>query len=363
MVVSAIRKGQSDIFTYDIPSRKERQITNDIYDDASPRYTDASSKIIFSSNRPTDSLSMGVNPKLADDNNYDVYLYDIDESPKTRMLKRLTKTPYINETNPIEYKRNYYAYISDYNGTKNRYAAKLDEEYDFTALYIKYFENTEKPMDTLLYTDKPTWSGTSFSYRGKSIVLDSTVEKIDTVIHNKDLVTTFPITNYQRGILAHDVSVQAKTTYDLMLFNNKYFIKLSPQERNIEEASKLIESYPNMYRLKSGVTNKQFESGVKCYRSFAEQINEPYNGEITNIKPIETEERIAQDTTQFFFMSEFTPDEYKRPAFIIIPKGMANENLKKGLKISTPKFYDVTFFADQVVTQIDNSIINTYYQF
>ena len=362
LAVSAIRKGQSDIFTYDIPSRKERQITNDIYDDASPRYTDASSKIIFSSNRPTDSLSMGVNSKLADDNNYDVYLYDIDESPKTRMLKRLTKTPYINETNPIEYKRNYYAYISDYNGTKNRYAAKLDEEYDFTALYIKYFEYTEKSMDTLLYTDKPTWSGTSFSYRGKNIVLDSTVEKIDTIIYNKDLVTTYPLTNYQRGILAHDVSAQAKTTYDLMLFNNKYFIKLSPQERSIEEASKPIESYPNMYRLKSGVTNKQYESGVKCFRSFAEQINEPYNGEASNIKPIETEERIAQDTTQFFFISEFTPDEYKRPAYIIIPKEMANESLKKGLKISTPKFYDVTFFADQVVTQIDNSIINTYYQ-
>ncbi|MFA9213118.1 MAG: hypothetical protein ACEQSR_04635 [Candidatus Methylacidiphilales bacterium] len=364
LVVSAIRKGQSDIYVYDIPSRKEKQLTNDIYDDAFPRYTDGSSKIIFSSNRPTDSLNAGVITTIQSNNNYDVYLYDLDESPKTRMLKRLTKTPYVNETSPIEYKRNYYAFISDYNGTKNRYASRLEEEYDFTGIYVKYFEYTEKPMDTLLFTEKPTWSGSSFTYRGKSIVLDSTVEKIDTIVYNKDLVYTYPITNYQRGVLAHDVSAQSKTTYDLMLYNNKYYIKTSTQEKNIEEWSKSIESYPNMYRLKTGVTNKQFESGLRIFRSFAEQINLPDTNYVIKQENEnqESEIRIAQDTSLFFFMSEFTPEEYKRPAFLIMPKTTLAETTKKGLKISSPKFYDVTFFADQVVTQIDNSIINTYYQ-
>ncbi len=363
LVVSAIRKGQSDIFTFDIPSRKEKQLTNDIYDDANPRYTDGSSKIIFSSNRPTDSLNAGIMSGLRPDNNYDVYLYDIEESMKTRMLKRLTKTPYINETNPIEYKRNYYAYLSDYNGTKNRYASRLEEEYDYTAIYIKYFEYTEKPIDTLCYVEKPTWNGSQFTYRGKLITIDSTVEKIDTLVYNKDLVYTYPITNYQRGILAHDVSVQSKTTYDLMLYKNKYYIKMSPQERSIEEWGKTIESYPNMFRLKSGVTNKQFESGLRIFRSFAEQINSPdtfYSKQLD--ESAESEIKVVQDTTQFFFISEFTPEEYKRSAFILIPKIGANETQKRTLKISTPKFYDVTFFADQVVTQIDNSIINTYYQ-
>jgi Tol biopolymer transport system component len=363
LVVSAIRKGQSDIFTFDIPSRKEKQLTNDIYDDANPRYTDGSSKIIFSSNRPTDSLNAGIISSLRPDNNYDVYLYNLEESIKTRMLKRLTKTPYINETNPIEYKRNYYAYLSDYNGTKNRYATRLEEEYDYTAIYIKYLEYTEKPIDTLCYVEKPKWNGSQFTYRGKLITIDSTVEKIDTIVYNKDLVYTYPITNYQRGILAHDVSVQSKTTYDLMLYKNKYYIKMSPQERSIEEWGKTIESYPNMFRLKSGVTNKQFESGLRIFRSFAEQINSPdtFYSKQTD-EAAESEIKIIQDTTQFFFISEFTPEEFKRPAFIVMPKIGANEIQKRGLKISTPKFYDVTFFADQVVTQIDNSIINTYYQ-
>jgi hypothetical protein len=76
----------------------------------------------------------------------------------------------------------------------------------------------------------------------------------------------------------------------------------------------------------------------------------------------ENEIKIKQDTSLFYFMSEFTPENFKRPEYIIVPKINANDNVKKGLKIGTPKFYDITFFADQVVTQIDNSIINTYYQ-
>ncbi len=363
IVVSAIRKGQSDLYTFDIPSRREKQLTNDIYDDAQPRYTNGSSRIVFSSNRPTDSLAMGVNPKLSVDNNYDVYLYDIEETPKTRMLKRLTKTPYINETNPIEYNRTYYAYISDYNGTKNRYATRLEEEYDFTEINIKYLDYTEKPNDTLRYVDTPKWSGSSFDYFGKTIVLDSTVEKIDTIVHNKDLVYTYPLTNFQRGIISHDVSAQARQVYDLMLFENKYYVKLSPLEKNIEEL-KNIESYPNMFRLKSGVTNKQYVSGLHIFRSFAESINN--TDSFANIKPtteLPTEERIAQDTNLFFFLSEFTAEDYKRPAYIVVPKvNLATETQKQGLKISSPKFYNVTYFADEVVTQIDNSIINSYYQ-
>jgi hypothetical protein len=364
LVVSAIRKGQSDIFTYDIPSRKERQLTNDIYDDAFPRFTDGSSRIIFSSNRLTDSLGIGILPTLQQGNNYDVFIYDIDETPTTRMLKRVTKTAYINETNPIEYKRNYYGYLSDYNGTKNRYIAKLDQEYDFTGIYIKYFDYTEKTTDTLVFTTKPTWSGSTFNFRGKTITLDSTVEKIDTIVYEKDLVYTYPNTNFQRGILAHDVSIQSKTVYDLILFENKYFIKVSPQEKNIEEASETIETFPNMFRLKSGVTNKQFEKGLKIFRNFGYEIDNfdtTLNTKILNTIE-ENEIKIKQDTSLFYFMSEFTPENFKRPEYIIVPKINVNENVKKGLKIGTPKFYDITFFADQVVTQIDNSIINTYYQ-
>jgi Tol biopolymer transport system component len=78
IVLSAIRKGQSDLYTFDIPSRRERQLTNDFYDDVNPRFVDYSSKVVFSSNRNTDSLAQPVIPKIYETNNFDIYQYDLE---------------------------------------------------------------------------------------------------------------------------------------------------------------------------------------------------------------------------------------------------------------------------------------------
>ena len=63
----------------------------------------------------------------------------------------------------------------------------------------------------------------------------------------------------------------------------------------------------------------------------------------------------------FFFVTEFTPSSFKAenitPTFKVEPKPIG-----KFLKVSAPKFYNVTFFEDNLVTQIDNSVLNTYYQ-
>lgn len=358
IVLSAIRKGQSDLYTFDIPSRRERQLTNDFYDDINPRFVDYSSKVVFSSNRNTDSLAQPVIPKIYETNNFDIYQYDLES--KNGMLKRITRTPNINETQPIDFNRNYMAYLSDYNGIKNRYAARVEEEFDYNEIQIKYFDSTYKTTDTLFYFEESIpQKGKEFDYNGKHIVLDTTVEKIDTIVHTKDIVYTYPLTNFTRNILAHDVSVQAKMVYDLMLVNNKYYIKMTPLSKSVEEDSKAIETYPNMFRLKSGYATTQFESGRKEYRrlpGFAQPVQE--------VKE-ETEIRIPLDTTGYFFVSEFTKPDYKKPAYMVLPKfgsSIKNGANKNNIKLTSPRFYDVTFFADQLVTQIDNSIINTYYQ-
>lgn len=359
IVVSAIRKGQSDIYTFDILSRKEKQLTNDFYDDRDPRYVQGSSQIAFSSNRLTDSLALGVVKNINEENNFDIYLYDLESTPNSRMLKRITKSPYINETNPIEYSRQYFAYLSDYNGIKNRYVSRVEEEYDFTEIRISYFNYSEKSTDTLRYANKSPFIGNQFIYHGKLISLDSTVEKIDTIEHTKDIIYSYPLTNFKRNILAQDISLQSKTIFDLVQFNNKFYIMQSPLTKNVAEESKLIESNPNMFRLKSGVTNKPFVSGAKIFRSFASSLDSI----AIAVEPDDVKEiRIPQDTNAYFFISEFTPRNYKRPSYIIVPKLSTLSFNKSQVKLSSPKFYDVTFFADEVVTQIDNSIINTYYQ-
>lgn len=54
--MSAVIKGQSDLFLYNIAANSYEQLTRDVYDDLEPAFLDNGKKIIFSSNRENDSL-------------------------------------------------------------------------------------------------------------------------------------------------------------------------------------------------------------------------------------------------------------------------------------------------------------------
>ena len=349
LVFSATRKGQSDLFIYDMISRRERQLTNDAHDDLYPRFVDGSSKIIFSSNRNSDKLGAPSSPLLAADNNLDVYLYDYENnSPK---LIRLTHTPNINETEPIEYNNTYFAYLTDYNGIKNRYVARYEQEYDFSELIIQY-KDEERAPDTLFF-DELKNLGSSFEYDGKVISLDSTVSKIDTLTHTKTIVFTYPLTNYKRNIVTHDVSRQTSTLYETIMAGGKYYIKYSPLIKDIPEESKRIETYPTMYRLKSGYASKPFVSGPVTYNERRAKVSHATNPSSPQPAPAAKYD--------YFFVNEFTPKTLK-PEDIVVNQPAARIPSSKGFKLAAPSFYNITFFPDFVITQIDNSVINTYYQ-
>lgn len=350
LVFSATRKGQSDIFVYDLNTRRERQLTNDLHDDLYPRFVDGSSKIIFSSNRNSNLVNAPASPTLQPGNSLDIYLYDY-ENPGQELV-RLTHTPNINETDPIEYNNNYFAYLTDYNGIKNRYVARYEEEYDFTELHIAY-KDEERHPDTLFF-DVLSDLGEEFSYEDKTIRIDSTVSKIDTIIHNKTIVFTYPLTNYKRNILAHDVSKQTKTVYETIMENGKYYIKYSPLIKNIEEESARIESYPNMFRLKSGFATKPFTSGPITYSKRKAKPRLEGKNAVLQTKPAVTYD--------YFFVSEFTPRSLKAEDIVVNQAPSARLGAAKSFKLAAPKFYNITFFPDYIVTQLDNSVINTYYQ-
>jgi len=351
IVLSAIRRGQSDLFMYDIPTRREKQITSDFYDDLHPRFVDYSGKILFSSNRKNDSLGVGVQSQLEPDNNFDIFMYDLETN--SQRLKRLTQTPNINETHPIDYNQKFYAYLSEYNGVRNRYAARLEEVYDYTEILIQYHDSLELAPDALQYTDAPTWSGQTFAYKNKTITLDARVAKIDTLIYTKDIIYTYPLTNYKQSIIAHDISVQGKMVYDLVLDKGRYAIKYQAITKQVEATSFDVETYPNLYRLKTGAAHLPFEAGPKEYRLKAQVVD-------TNLTIKEV--KIAVDTNAYFFVTDYTSPTYKRPQYITLTKTPEALLRQKNIKINAPRFYDLTFFTDKVVTQLDNSILNTYYQ-
>ncbi len=185
LVLSAVKNGQSDLFLFHIASGSTEQLTNDIYDDINPQFIDNSTRIIFSSNRPGDTLNFGEKlPPVDVDRFYDVFIFNFRAGDP--VLRRVTNTPLANEIQPMKYNRKgYFTYMSDQNGIYNAYIARLD----------------------------------------------SAVAYVDTTVHYRYFTRSFPVTNYSRNMTEHHVSPDAGMkawVIDENLYNEVYVSELLP---------------------------------------------------------------------------------------------------------------------------------------
>lgn len=114
MVMSVIRRGQSDIIIYDVSKKLVTDITNDIFDDLNPRFSSNNERILFSSNREWPS-------KLVS-NYYSIFEIDIND----KSINLIAGYPkyFSNYFQPIELQNNYISFLSDANGIVNNYAIK-----------------------------------------------------------------------------------------------------------------------------------------------------------------------------------------------------------------------------------------------
>ncbi len=199
LVMSAVQKGQSDIFVYDIGSNSFDQITKDQYDDLYPRFINNSKEIIFSSNRISDTIRFENKYEIKDvQKRYDLFLYKYED--KDNILRRVTKTPLANEIQPMEYEHKYITYLSDENGIYNRYIGRFD----------------------------------------------STISYVDTTTHYRYFTNSFAVTNYSRNILEHDVVPEVYKYAQVLYKDRKYFMQIYDQ-LPIESLSALqLENTPYM---------------------------------------------------------------------------------------------------------------------
>ena len=143
MVVSAIQKGQSDVFVFNISASTFQNITNDIYSDLNPRFINNASQIVFSSNRENDTLGIEPEDILDIPKYFDLFVYDLaNHSP---ILKRITQTPLASELRPESYGFNTISYLSDENGIYNNYLAAIDSTVSSvdTAIHYRYFVHSK----------------------------------------------------------------------------------------------------------------------------------------------------------------------------------------------------------------------------
>lgn len=147
-VLSAVQKGQSDIYIYNIASRTIEQLTNDMYDDLNPHFIRDGSQILFSSNRPGDTLRPDL-PFYPDDvqDHHDLFVYHY--AKRLPVLRRITRTPMTDERQGRESGTGYFSYLSDENGIYNHYVGRFDSTISYidTTVHYRYFTDAYPVTD------------------------------------------------------------------------------------------------------------------------------------------------------------------------------------------------------------------------
>jgi hypothetical protein len=190
LVLSAVKNGHSDIYTYKIEEQKATQITNDIYDDLDPTLVSFPNRvgIIFSSNRPGNNAP-NKDTVLPSRYPFNIYMVDILNDSKEKQVAQLTNVKMGNARFPMQYNTNHFTFVSDENGIGNRWAG--------------FFSTQRNGLDTLYYI------GEEVLRNPAPKEFDSTLtawqkQEPDSVSYfqvYKDSTYTFPITNYQSSLL------------------------------------------------------------------------------------------------------------------------------------------------------------------
>ena len=138
LAVSAVVKGQNDLYLLSTLRDRTKRLTNDIYDDISPMFIPNTNTIIFSSNREVDTLNVG--GSMAElSNNHNLFVFDLDTT--TNVLGRVTNTVSM-DYRPIPVSETQYLYLSDQKGIVNLFNYNIT-----TGIYSQATNFTTSLMD------------------------------------------------------------------------------------------------------------------------------------------------------------------------------------------------------------------------
>ncbi len=121
LLISAIRKGQSDLFDYRLKGGRMTQITDDAWDDIAPVYVSGGARkgVLFLSNRPEPYLNIKPLPNELPAGPMNAFFYNATTGSYD--LLQLTRSKKGSVEQPIPYGSDHFAYLSDVNGVRNRF--------------------------------------------------------------------------------------------------------------------------------------------------------------------------------------------------------------------------------------------------
>ncbi len=317
LVFSAVKKGkgQSDIFVYQVNAGGLEQITDDSWDDNNPRFIGKGNMIVFSSNRQHDTLKASESGRfdLEESKFNDIFMYDY--KTKSKHLYRVTDTKKINETSPSDFYEGHFAYLSDQNGIKNRFVAKLD----------------------------------------------SVIAFVDTTEHYRYVFNAHAVTNYKFNVLENDISLKAGKVAEVFFHDGNQYMYVSPIDKSMLEKTA---SLKNTFYRRSTLYG-QSKSGSMS--------NPPTT--TGNVPPPKTETKkdtsgkvdinnynFKGDNQPTVTTSTVIPTNTVSPGVTSMTVAPAVQNMGNEFKFPIRQNYYVNFAIDNVVAQLDNSFIAMSYQ-
>lgn len=137
IIMSAIRKSQTDLYLFTIKGSKLLNITNDVWDDVQPSFVTGGSKrgIIFLSNRPKPNMDVPSAVNELPTGLMNVFFYDT-KTQRRELLQCSNATGESRISQPIQYGSDNFAYLSDVNGIRNKFVVvRGRNRYNYDSAY------------------------------------------------------------------------------------------------------------------------------------------------------------------------------------------------------------------------------------
>ena len=338
LIMSAMKKGQIDIFKYYMPSTKVTQITNDFYDDLQPSYIEIEgfSGYLFTSNRPNNEVKKQKLDTILPNANFDVYFYDLENEDQA--FVQITATPNANESFPQAYNDKYYSFLSNANGINSRYIGDFENQrVEDKMLYI--FNTKEYPtqQDSILLKQDEVLDSNMVFGRTLNEVISS--KKIPVY---ENVGVTYLNSDYINGITELSHSKKTNKTLEQVLFNQKQRLLISDYKtlRNAEiKKTDFIKKQEKYIEKQEALLKKAADTSVVAKKD-------------SLVKPI-------------IFQSKFDDwqqDEESGYAQMLTAMEGSAEETGSGFKFSRTRQYFIKLKADDVNLSLDNKLIITPYQ-
>ncbi|MBI1342952.1 MAG: hypothetical protein GC171_08465 [Terrimonas sp.] len=331
LLLSAVKSGQTDIFTYKIDKETVEQITDDVYDDLDASFVSFPNKtgIIFSSNRPSGTAVS--NDETIAGGQYNIFLVDNWNKSEFKQISQLTDLKHGMARFPSQYNTYHFTFVSDENGISNRYAG--------------FFATERAGLDTLVFI------GDEILRNPEPAEVDSVMKEwgktdIDSVGFfsvTNDSSYVFPLTNYQNNLLeTRTAGDNSQVSEVIQQGDYKFLYRLRVDEATLRRRN--VTAKPTEY-MKKVIDDEKAATG----RLVTEEADKSDTAAKQN------------DFFQNEFMNEPADTASKEGKVVMVTEvPVAEPSVLKTAKVF--EYRPPKFFNDYIVSGFNNNVLVTRYQ-